>query len=119
MPMIDFRCECGAQFEKFFHVTQAGSVDSHVCECGATAKRYYEYRRPHSYAGLSDPVVLHQDIDGHYLVPAHRDAPVPEGCTRVEFRDIQAIRRAESQMNAHELSKWERTQEMEDRTFGE
>lgn len=120
MPMIDFRCEaCGATFEHFFHVSAAGEVVVYPCECGASAARYYEYRRPHSYTGLTETVVLHQDVDGHYLVPAHRDAPVPPGCTRVEFHSIQEIRRVEQQMNAHERSKFERTQEMEDRAFSE
>jgi len=120
MPMCDFRCDaCGETFERFFHPSEAGAIDKRRCECGAIATRYFEYKRPHSYAGLQDAVVLHQDVDGHYLVPAHKDAPVPPGCTKVEFRSVQEIRRVEQQMNAHERGKWERQQEREQAAFAE
>jgi putative FmdB family regulatory protein len=116
MPILDFRCPEHGDFEVFRH--PSAIKDTEPCEeCGAESKRVYSFRRPHSYSGMTETLVLHQDADGHYLVPAHRDAPVPEGCTKVEFRSVQEVRRVERQMTEYERAKFSASIEREEMAF--
>jgi hypothetical protein len=115
MPMIDFQClACGSKFEHFYHVSEAGEIEAADCEtegCIGIAPRIYEYKRPHSYTGLIDPIVVHMAPDGHYSIPGHKDERVPDGFTRVEIRDAAHARRVEAAMNDSARREWERTNE--------
>jgi hypothetical protein len=118
-PILDFN-HCGAQFEHFFHVTSAGSINDYPCECGATAVRYYEYRRPHSYSGLTEAAVVYKSLeDGHYYIPAATDAPMPQGFERVELRSAQEIRRVEKEMTKAEYQKWQNSVERQQLMYEE
>lgn len=119
MPMADFRCPAGHEFEAFLHSSESATDEMTCRECGETAERFYTYRRPHSYTGLSEIIVLHKKPDGTYSVPAHRDAPVPSGYERVELRNAADVRAAEKSMEREEYAKWEAKAEREGRFFSE
>jgi len=118
MPMHDYHCPaCSHEFERFLHVSECDSAV--FCEqCGASADRAYVYQRPHSYGGLTDPVVVYKNPDGTYGIPGTRDARIPEGSERIELRSAADVRRVEREMTQHEYSKFVSKQEREEQTFG-
>lgn len=119
MPMADFRCPAGHEFEAFLHSSETDTSVLGCRECGAPATRFYSYRKPHSYSGMQTGIVLHKKPDGTYSVPAHRDAPLPEGCERVELRTAAEVRSVEREMASEEYAKWERKQDIEQSFYSE
>lgn len=110
--MYDFRCEeCGESFEHWFNSSE--KVDSIPCEtdgCGGTAKLYWEFRKLHSYSGLTQPLVVWKRPDGTYAIPAQSDAVKPPEYERVELRDAHSVRRVEREIGREHYEKWERAQ---------
>ena len=107
MPIRDFRCEAGHEYEAFRH--QRNDHETEPCEeCGAVATRIY--KAAHSYGGLTQPLVVWQKPDGTYSVPAQADARMPAEYTRVELRNIMDVRRVERAINQEEYRNWEMVQ---------
>ena len=109
MPMCDYRCEAGHQYEAFRHPSQVQDVEP-CAECGAEAKRIFVAKRPHSYNGLQQPLVVWRRPDGTYAVPAQPDARKPVEYERVELRNAFEIRNVERSIDREEREKFERAQ---------
>jgi len=109
MPMCDYRCESGHQYEAFRHPSQVQDVEP-CAECGAEAVRIFVCKRPHSYDGLQQPLVVWRRPDGTYAVPAQPDARKPVEYERVELRNVFEIRGVERAIDREEREKFERAQ---------
>jgi len=109
MPMVDLKCPAGHQYEAFRHPSQVQDVEP-CAECGAEAVRIFVCKRPHSYDGLQQPLVVWRRPDGTYAVPAQPDARKPVEYERVELRNVFEIRGVERAIDREEREKFERAQ---------
>jgi hypothetical protein len=106
MPVIDFTCENGHDYECFRHPSAVREQEP--CEeCGATATRVYRMTRTHGYTGLTQPLVVWKRPDGTFAVPGQPDARMPAEYERVELRSATEARRVEGAINREEREKWE------------
>lgn len=118
MPMIDFACPNGHDYEVFRHPSEV--KDQEPCEeCQETATRQYRFTRPHSYTGLTQPLVVWKRPDGTYSVPGQPDARMPAEYERVELRSATEVRRVEGAINREEREKWEAANRGRERLRGE
>lgn len=121
MPMIDVRCgTCGHESEIFRHISQMDDPMPN-CENGcdwAPVERIYVYQRPHSFRGLSNPVVVYRNSDGTIGIPGSKDARIPEGSERIELRTSADVQRISKEMGQAEYRKFCEKQEREEQTFG-
>jgi hypothetical protein len=107
--MVDLKCPAGHQYEAFRHPSQVQDVEP-CAECGAEAVRIFVCKRPHSYDGLQQPLVVWRRPDGTYAVPAQPDARKPVEYERVELRNVFEIRGVERAIDREEREKFERAQ---------
>lgn len=119
--MIDVRCgTCGAEFEVFRHTAIIDEMPACETEgCAGECDRIYIYQRPHSYRGLTDPVVVYRNPDGSIGIPGSKDGRIPEGAQRIELRSAADVQRISKEMSDSEYRKFTQKQEREEQTFGE
>lgn len=112
MPLHDFECSGGHQFEK-----EVGwDVERKKCpECGKWAERVWMSRRS-GYRYLETPMVVHKMADGSYSFPARADAPTPVGAERVEMRSFADYRREIKKVNEwHRSSRGRYDEELQEK----
>ena len=107
MPLHDFECPEGHQFEK---IVKWDQMAAKCPECGKRAQQVWLARRS-VHRQLSDPIVVHRLADGSYSFPGRSDVPTPKGAERIEMRTMGEYQREFRRINQDFASKASRHDE--------